>query len=210
MKKLFFLLLLAALTTGIAKAQDFEGEVLYSIKYQSKNPKMSNTQMEFLFGNWQSFGIKGGSYKNTSNGKVLLWQIYKGSENKLYNKAANAETIFWIDVAVQKDEVLKTELNKGVTEILGYKCDELILTCKSGLQKYYFNAELAINPETYKTHKYGNWYDYLLLSKAIPLKTIIENEQFVMEQVATAVKPKKVAEDYFNLPINAETAPSPN
>lgn len=191
-------------------AQLFEGEVIYDVKYVSKNPKMTDQQMNYLLGNWQSFYIKGANYKSTMNGKLSVWQLFISKEAKLYNKTTNTETIFWMDVNKQDDEVLKSELNKNVVEVLGYKCDELILTCKSGIQKYYFNAALAADPELYKVHKYGNWYDYLKLSKALPLKSVIETTLYTMTQTATEIKPKKIEDDYFKLPPGVETAKSPN
>jgi hypothetical protein len=57
---------------------------------------------------------------------------------------SNSETVFWSDANIQGDEVLKVDVNKNVSEILGYKCDEVILTCKSGVQKYYFNKNYQL------------------------------------------------------------------
>ncbi len=76
----------------------------------------------------------------------------------------------WNDGAVNPDSVLKTELNKEVVDILGYKCDELILTCKSGVQKYYFNSKLQIDPKLFENHKFGNWYQYLSTIKGSTVK----------------------------------------
>lgn len=122
---------------------------------------------------------------------------------------SNSETILWNDGSVNTDSIINVQLNKGVTEILGYKCDELILTCKSGTQKYYFNSILSVNIKLYTNHKYGNWYDYLKKANALPLKMIIDNQQFTMESVATDVKPMKLDDKEFKLPENAKTEKSP-
>jgi len=210
MKKRLFFALCAMVACTAFVAQTFEGEITYTIAYASKNPKMSSQQMNYFFGDWMSYTIKGDNYKSTTNGKLTVWQLYHPHENRLYTKTSNTETIFWEDAAVNSDEVLKTELNYNAGEVLGYKCDEVVLTCKSGVQRYFFSRQLAAKAELFKNHKYGNWYDFLKLSSALPLKTVIENNEFVMTSVATGVKEKKIDDSYFKLPSNASTAPAPH
>jgi hypothetical protein len=122
---------------------------------------------------------------------------------------SNSETIFWNEGDTNTDSITNIEINKGVTEILGYKCDEVILTCKSGVQKYYFNQKVAVDISLFKNHLYGNWYDFLKVSKSLPLKSIIETEQFTMVSVATNIKEMKLDNKEFQLPENAKTAKSP-
>lgn len=122
---------------------------------------------------------------------------------------SNSETAFWNDGNIQGDEVLKIEVNKNTTEILGYKCDEVILTCKSGVQKFYFNSKLAVDTKLYINHKFGNWFDYLSKSDALPLKSIIETAQFTLESVATDIKPMKLDVKLFELPAGIKTEKSP-
>ncbi len=122
---------------------------------------------------------------------------------------ANSETLLWNDGATNADEILKTEMNKGVADILGYKCDELILTCKSGIQKYYFNSALSVDTKLFVNHKYGNWYDFLLQSNSLPLKLIIDNGQLTLESIAIEVKEMKLDQAIFELPVNSKTMKSP-
>ena len=122
---------------------------------------------------------------------------------------SNSETVFWNDGNTNSDSVLNVEINKGVTEILGYKCDEVILTCKSGVQKYYFNSKLSVDTKLFTNHKFGNWYDYLSKTNSLPLKSIIETAQFTMESVATEVKPMKLDTKTFELPTGIKTEKNP-
>ena len=98
---------------------------------------------------------------------------------------------------------------KNVTEVLGYPCDELVLTCKSGLQKYYFNTKLSVDITLFTNHKFGNWYDYLSKANSLPLKMIIDNSQFSWECVATKVTAMKLDKAFFELPANTTTMKSP-
>lgn len=190
-------------------AQNFEGEIVYANTYKSKSMLVSDEQLTSMMGAKQNYFMKGAEYKSVMNGKLVEWQLYNSKENKLYNKMGNTETVYWNDAAVNPDEVQKAELHKEVTNILGYKCDELVLTCKSGMQKYYFNSNLVIDAKLFVNHKYGNWYAYLQKTNAVPLKIIIDSDQFTIESVATEVKPGKIEDKFFVLAPNTKTAKSP-
>jgi hypothetical protein len=202
-------IIFTVLTTMTVFGQSFEGKIFYANTYKSKNPKMTDQQWTSMMGSTQEYLIKGGDYKSIANGTLVQWQLYINKDNKLYNKMSNSETAFWNDASFQGDEVLKVEVNKGVTEILGYKCDEVIFTCKSGLQKYYFNSKLSVDTKLFANHKFGNWFDYLSKSNSLPLKSVIETAQFTMESVATEVKPMKLDTKILELPAGIKTEKSP-
>lgn len=202
-------IILTVLATITVFGQTFEGRILYANTYKSKNPIMTDQQWTLTMGSTQEYLIKGGDYKSISNGSMVQWQLYINKDNKLYNKMSNSETAFWNDASIQGDEVLKAEVNKGVTEILSYKCDEVILTCKSGIQKYYFNSKLSVDTKLFANHKLGNWFDYISKSNSLPLKSVIETEQFIMESVASEVKPMKLDANMFELPVGIKTEKSP-
>ena len=189
--------------------QSFEGEIVYANTYKSKVANLADQQLSSMIGSVQNYYIKGGDYKSVTNGSFISWQLYINADNKLYNKFSNSETILWNDGAVNTDEVISSELHKGVTEILGYKCDELILNCKSGVQKYYFTSKLPVDSKLYINHLFGNWSVYLSKTNAIPLKMIIDNAQFTLEGIATAVKPMKLDQALFTLPAGVKTDKSP-
>lgn len=202
-------LLCLFLSTITAFCQSFEGKITYSNTFKTKNTKITDQQWTAMLGSSQEYFIKDGNYKSITNGTFVQWQQYINAENRLYIKMANTETLLWNDGSIQGDEVLKVEVNKKVTEILGYKCDEVILTCKSGIQKYYFNSKLAVNTKLFANHKFGNWFDYLSKSNALPLKSIIDTAQFTMESIATEVKPTKLDPKMFELPAGVKTEKSP-
>tara|TARA_B110000114_G_C14895954_1_gene318691 strand:+ start:74 stop:703 length:630 start_codon:yes stop_codon:yes gene_type:complete len=189
--------------------QNFEGKITYSNTYKNKNPQMTDQQWLSMMGGTQEYYIKGGNYKSVTNGTLMQWQLYVNSENKLYSKMSNSETVFWNDGLTNPDSIISVKLNKNVIKILGYECDELILTCKSGIQKYYFNSTLKVDVSLFENHKFGNWYDFLKESNSLPLKMIIDNAQFTMENIATEVKEMKLNEKDFQLPENIKTAKSP-
>lgn len=159
MKKVLTLTL-SLLTVITVFGQSFEGKIIYTNTFKSKNLKITDQQWTSMMGSTQEYIIKGGDYKSISNGTFVQWQLYINKDNKLYNKTSNSEIAFWNDASIQGDEVLKIEVNKNVMEVLGYPCDEVILSCKSGVQKYYFNSKLSVDTKLFANHKFGNWFDY--------------------------------------------------
>jgi hypothetical protein len=201
--------IIASLFAVVSFAQNFEGKIVYKNIYKSKAANISDDQFTAMMGSAQEYYIKDGDYKSIANGTFFQWQLYVNKENKLYTKMVSSESLLWNDGAANSDEVLKTEINKSVIEILGYKCDELILTRKSGTQKYYFNATLSVDKKIFANHKYGNWFAFLSNSNSLPLKSIVESKDFVLESIATEVLPLKLEKVFFELPANAKTIKSP-
>ncbi|MCP2042072.1 hypothetical protein L1278_000095 [Pontibacter sp. HSC-36F09] len=62
---------------------------------------------------------------------------------------------------MNNDELLKAEITKNMIEVSGYKCRELILTCKSGIQKHYFTSKLPVDPAIFKNYRWGNFHEIL-------------------------------------------------
>lgn len=209
MKKNTFIFFALMLLTSTVFSQPFEGEIVYENTFKSKTLKVPNEQFASMLGTTQNYYIRGGDYKSETNGKFLLWQLYVHKDNKLYVNLSNSKAILWNDGAVNPDEVISSELHKNAEVILGYTCDELILTCKSGIQKYYFSSKIPADSKLFMNHKFGNWYAYLSKANALPLKTIIDSEQFTIESVATKVIPMNLEQAFFSLPANIETTKNP-
>ncbi|NQY30077.1 MAG: DUF4412 domain-containing protein [Flavobacteriaceae bacterium] len=200
---------LTVLITLTTFSQNFEGKITYQNSFVSKMPNLEDEQFTSMMGSQNEFYIKEDNYKSMTDGTYYQWQLYINKDNKLYSKFANSKTILWNDSQINNDSIITIALNKNVIDILGYNCDEIILTCESGIQKYYFTSKLAMSSELFKNHKYGNWYGYLKESNSLPLKMIIDNQQFTMESIAIEVKSMKLEDTYFQLPLNVETTKSP-
>lgn len=122
---------------------------------------------------------------------------------------SNSETVHWTDGSTSDDTVLEAKLNKGVTEVLGYKCDELILTCKNSVEKYYFNSAIAVDPSLFSRHRYGNWAYLTEKIHALPLKMVITMAPDI-EETAVAIDPQALDVGFFQLPAGANTAENPH
>ncbi len=203
--KQFISLFALSILSYAAFSQSFEGEIIYHNTYKSKLLNVDDERYSSMLGDTLDYFIKDGFYKSVRNGKMLQWQIYIPVENKLYTKMANKEEALWIDATTNPDQVKRAVFKKGAIKILGYTCDELILHCKSGTQKYYFNSNLGIDSNAFVNHKYGNWYSYVSKSNAVPLKIEIDNIQYTMTCTAIEVKPRKLDNSVFQLPAGLST-----
>lgn len=192
-----------------AAIQAFEGRILYDNSYKSKNIMMPSALWNSMMGAKGEYYIQGGNYKLISNGSLNKWQLYLNNDNKVYSKLSSSAAILFNDCEVQGDEIFKVEENKNVNEVLGYACDEIILTCKSGIQKFYFNAEIAVDSKLFEKHKFVNWYDYVKIANALPLKRVVNTSYFTMECIATEVTPMKLDATLFELPAGVEVKKNP-
>jgi hypothetical protein len=204
-KFLIIFMLISSFTYG----QFFEGKIVYEHTYKSKLPNVTDQQFSAMMGTTQEYLAKGGNYKSITNGSLLQWQLYRQSDNKLYTKMANNPAILWKDAAVNADEVIKMQVNKNVIEILGHRCDELVLTSKEGVVKYYFSSQLKVDAKLFDGHKAFNWYEFISRSNALPLKFVIDNPQFVLESIAVEIKPMALDDKLFELPAGSKLEKSP-
>lgn len=207
MKKTIVILFALIITLPVI-AQSFEGKIAYTNSYKSKKWAMSDEKLNTLMGTKQEFYVKGGDYKSITNG-TFQWTHYINKENKIYVKILDNETIYWNDALKQDDKILKIEVNKNVIEILGYTCDEVIITTDSGTLKYYFNSVAAVDSKLFVNHKFGDWFDYLNVANAWPLKIVIDSDKFSLVSIATEIKEMKLDSKAFLLPANCITKKNP-
>jgi hypothetical protein len=51
-------------------------------------------------------------------------------------------------------------------------------------------------------HSYGNWSYYLSKAKSVPLKIVVDNEQFKMESVAQKIEAREIPDDFFAISVD--------
>ena len=71
MKKLLLILTISAFTAITTFGQNFEGKIIYSNAYKSKNPQMTDQQWTSMMGSTHEYLIKGGNYKSIANGTLV-------------------------------------------------------------------------------------------------------------------------------------------
>lgn len=199
MKNRILLFALLGLITSSLMAQTFEGMIKYSNSYQSKITNLTNEQLNGLMGTQQVYVIKGNNYKSALNGSFTKLQIYRGDENKSYTLTAKSDTLYWEDYSQNQDVAISYEIKENQEIILGVPCDVIVVQTEKSKTYFYYNSKYTVNPELFEQHHFGNWYYTISKTKALPLKTIFETEQFVMTSVATEITPMKLEDNVFEI-----------
>lgn len=198
MKSLISILFITCFTS-LSHGQFFEGKMVFKNSYQSKVPNLSSEQLSTMLGSIQEYYIQGATYKSVSNGSMVKWNLYNPKLNTLYSKLSNKPGVQAINASINEDSVINFEINRNVTKVLNYPCDELVLTCKSGIQKYYFCTKFRIDAALYKNHQYGNWYDVLSRTGSLPIKSIIETSYYTLINELIEVNEIKLDSSMFVL-----------
>ncbi len=194
---------------NFSTAQSFEGKIIYRNSYKSKVSSFNDVQLQSIAGSQNLYYIKGGNYKSVLNGNVVASYTYLSKDNKLYTEFQEGNILYWTDAGENKDSILSYELKRNATQILGYKCDELILHTRKGTQVYDFATKFSINPSLFKKHKYQNWNYYLQMAASVPLRRVIEEDQMIITSIATAVIPSHIEDGFFALPADDKLVKSP-
>ena len=202
------ILLVTVLNSYFLQSQDFEGMLVYSVNYESKSSDVTSDQLNSLMGTKQWYAIKGGNYKSVFNGNFIKLQIYRSDENRNYSLTAKSDILYYEDYSENKDKASSYEIKKNQDTIMGVPCDLIIVKAEKSKTSYYFNSSYKVNPELFKGHNYGNWYYMVSKTKALPLKTVMETEQFIMTSIATEVKPMQLKDYVFEIQNKDKIAPA--
>lgn len=206
MPKKFLIILSCCLCLTSLIAQNFEGQITYKIVYETKNTQVTDHLWETRLGTLQDYYFKGGNYKVVSNSDLVEWQLYLNKENKIYNKIKNETNVFGTDASIVADSLVTYDVKYDVKAVLGYTCNEITLTCKGGTYTYYYNNQLKLDFNQFKNHEFDNWASFIKLSGSVPLKIVIENNQYRKVMTATAIEQKVLDLSFFAIPPDVNIA----
>ena len=181
------------------KLKEFEGKIIYDLKFQDKTGEMSPEQVKMLFGEEQIYTMKGHQYKNEMNGMMKITQIYLGGDT-LFNHVGGMTDLFWIDATTNPDQFIDFNIQKEVETIAGIKCDLLTINSKEGVTKFYFNKNYYVNPALFKNHEYGFWKFSIEKTNSIPIKSITDTKDQYIEITTKEIKEMKIDDAEFLLP----------
>jgi len=164
----------------VLKAQEsFKGELTYSIDYKYLNKELGKINKEQ---NKNGLSTDTITYYYSSNGDYAsilkkndtIFTLYKAKDLTLYG-FDTSEYVSGLDVRIDLEEKLgnkpQVDLLKDTVKIGNTECQVVRVKWKTGEYKYYFNKNfLKINPSLYKGYEYDQWYNFLLISGALPVK----------------------------------------
>ncbi len=198
------ILILAAFACLLLSAESprktFQGEIDYDVSYESNQKTVDPTQLQIMFGVKEQFFISAAGYKSMTDGQLIEMQLYNPAANRLYTKVPESDTLIWFDAGINYDSVIQFSIDPNADTILGYPCQALSFSSKSGSSKYFFSNEFPIDPQPFRNHRFSNWAFVCEKTQALPLKMIIRNAQWTMTAVATVIRPMRLDSPFFKVP----------
>ncbi|MBS1663615.1 MAG: hypothetical protein JST68_21410 [Bacteroidetes bacterium] len=179
----------------------YRGEIVYKNTVVSKIPGFPSDKFEAILGSRQECYIKDRQYKSLTNGSQMNVQIYDDQTNQLYLGSKGTDSVMVIDASKPSDSVLEFKMTKNAETVMGIPCDALFIKTTSGSTTFYYNPKYKINSSAYAKHRYGNWAFFAEKTHSLPLKTIIDNKQFKMENVAMEIKPSTLPVSFFKIDV---------
>ena len=169
------------INTYVLKAQNsFEGKLVYSIDYKYLNKELDEINKEQGKNSLTTDTISyyyspNGDYASIVKKSDTIYTIYKAKDLTLYGLTTGVEYVSGLDVRIDLEEKLgnkpQVDLLKDTVKIGDIECQVVRVKWKTGEYKYYFNKNLLkINPSLYKGYEYDQWYNFLLISGALPVK----------------------------------------
>ena len=210
-------LFISIVAPGCSYGQSFEGTLVYSAEIE---PSASLIKMGMdesaLKGKMQEEGVwadtmrvvyKVGNYRSEMESRIKSWSVYRSDSNKIYSFQENSELCTITDASVDTEgRMLKknpsVEILDTTATVFNKRCKIVRVQWQSGHYDYYFKEGfLSINPELYKGHKYDGWYEFLKLSKSLPIKvTKVTNGVMSVSFTLEKVVKHKVKDSVFILP----------
>ena len=201
---IIFLLSISNLTFS----QSFEGTLVYTtdLDVSPKLEKMGMTKQSLIEkmredGSWLdtlSISYKLGNYYYKSSNNLNSWLLYNSETNKIYSvqDGVKNEICSVIDASIDTEfsytnkmpTVSKLDTSATVNNI---ECTVVRVKWKSGTYDYYYNSTmLMVNPDFYNHHIYDGWYEFLKISKSLPIK-IVKTMNGMMTITQTLITTKK-------------------
>ena len=219
----FILILISTLILifilNLAFGQSFEGTLVYTtdLEISPKLEKMGMTKQSLIEkmrddGSWLdtlSISYKLGNYYYKSSNKLNSWLLYNSEANKIYSvqDGVKNEICSVIDASIDTEFAYTnkmpsvTKLDTSVT-VNNIECNIVRVKWKSGTYDYYYNSTmLIVNPDFYFNHIYDGWYEFLKISKSLPIKIVkIANGMMTITQTLITTKKDLIDDKLFVVP----------
>jgi hypothetical protein len=201
---LLVLVFICALT---ANAQFFSGELTYKKRIIAKTPKFNlDSAAAADLGPEMTYLITRGFYKSSyfKDGKEAYSYTYHDESKRMYDERAEKDYITYRDSRKGNTSVIRTRIYKDSTrEVAGHVCFMTEGIYEKYIQKTYYATDLSIDPESYKGHEVGDWYNRIKQVKgALSLMSISEYTNHIEILEVVEITPRTLKPKDFEIPGN--------
>ena len=75
----------------------------------------------------------------------------------------------------------------------------MIIQSEKSKTYFYYNKKYRVDVKLFSKHNYGNWFYITSKTNALPLKTVVETDQFILTSVATKVSAMELEDKAFEV-----------
>ena len=183
-----------------AEAQDFEGEIVYSIVHKSRWSQLSDTIPYAATGTEMRSLYKDGYLKTFFNGSGMEWTLFNPKDNTVSEKSFRSNEIRTRSSLSQPTVALSMERLPGKDIVMGYECDGTVFRLSGISVSYFSNKDLSLNPKHYKGFQIGYWDLMVSEMGAVPLKTVWETNDFISTMTAVRISRRTVLPEEVEIP----------
>ncbi|MDH6310941.1 hypothetical protein M2451_003805 [Dysgonomonas sp. PFB1-18] len=209
MMKINYLIIALFLPLFNIFAQSFEGTLSYKIDVTILNDSSHltlNNEFSLNKDTITYFCSAQGDYVSICSNNSNFMDIFLNEKKKKYSLENHSNIITALDVTIDLEELYgfkpTIELLDSIYVFGQFKCKAVQIKWENGLFKYYFdNHYFQIDPEIYQDYNYDQWYNYLKISKCLPI--IIEknyNDAVTVQYSLLLYTEDKFNNDFLLLP----------
>lgn len=186
-------------------SQNFSGILTYKT---SIIPKDSSVNIDEILkdehGEISKYYIMNKYYKSVyfKNGEYNYSYTYDDETKRMYDDYVNKQYVTFRDSRSANIKVLnRTKHLDSTIKVQGHKCYLVKTTSNKGLRKYYYSNSLRVNPDFFKGHKVGNWYEKLnFVNGSLMLKSITEYDNYIKIREVIKIEEKILNASEFKFP----------
>ena len=219
----FILILISTLILifilNLAFGQSFEGTLVYTtdLEISPKLEKMGMTKQSLIEkmkedGSWLdtlSISYKLGNYYYKSSNNLKSWLLYNSETNKIYSvqDGVKNEICSVINASIDTEFAYSNKMpsvtkQDTLATVNNIECNVVRVKWKSGIYDYYYNSTMfEIDPQLFTNHIYDGWYEFLKISKSLPIKIVkIVNGMMTVTETLITSKKESIVDNLFTVP----------
>lgn len=205
--KAIVLLLIGVSLPFLSIGQFFSGELSYKKKFIAKSSTFNvDSAMNADLGTEMSYLITQGFYKSTylKDGKEAYSYTYHDDTKRMYDEYADKDYITYRDSRKGNMSKIRSRIYKDSSRnVAGHPCFMVEVIYDKFIQKTYYATDLKIDPESYKGHAVGDWYNRIKeVDGALSLMSISEYADYIEILEVVKIDPRDLKRRHFEIPSN--------
>ena len=193
-------------------AQYFSGELIYQVKVIPKGNLNADSLLALQLGTSSTYLITNRYYKSTyfKNNKFTYSYTYHDESKRMYDETADKNYITFRDSRKgNASRIRSIQYKDSVKVVAGHPCFMVERVYENYITKTYYAKDLKINPEDFKGHAVGDWYQQIKdVEGALSLMSVSEYATHIEIHEVIKIIPRVVKRVEFDLPNKLVVASS--